>query len=452
MELSARYEPLFKLPLARDIVNDPDFEEIYSKAEVEYWRQLAGVSNVIITGGRYSVKSFAVSTASCHWARDFGHRVLFTRYTMASAGDSIIPEFNEKISMLGYYNDFNITKDRITAKDPKNPAKIVFKGIKTSAGNMTASLKSLKDFSCFILDEGEEMPNFEDWEKISLSIRATDVQNLSVIVMNPTVREHWVHVEFFEGRGVPEGFNGIKGNTLYIHTTYKDCPEEFIPDNILAKFKEAEKLYELYENTRGDERELLPKRTVRLAKWYKHVVLGGWLDRAEGVIYEDWEIGTFDTALPYCYGLDFGSNDPDALVKVAVDHNRMRIYVKEVYFKNNTGTAQLMEILHRRVGHTDLIIGDSAERRIIKDFQRGMNGPNGDWLGGVNIRPSKKKTVQIGIKTIQGYTIVVDPLSTNVMKALRNYVWHDKRSETPRHDWSDLLDAMRYAVLRLIFY
>ena len=37
-------------------------------------------------------------------------------------------------------------------------------------------------------------------------------------------------------------------------------------------------------------------------------------------------------------------------------------------------------------------------------------------------------------------------LNTIIIKELNNYVWHDKKSETPIDDYNHLLDALGYAV------
>jgi len=124
--LSEKYEPLFEW-LGCD-ENNP----------------LHKVDTVVITGGRYSQKSFGVGLFSCVAAKDYAHRVLYTRYTLTAAEDSIIPEFNEKIDILNCNDAFETKKDRIVGH---NGSKIVFKGIKTSSGNQTAALKSLKNFS-----------------------------------------------------------------------------------------------------------------------------------------------------------------------------------------------------------------------------------------------------------------------------------------------------------------
>ena len=84
-----------------------------------------------------------------------GVRILFTRYTMVSAHLSIIPEFLEKIGLLNYTSIFSINKSEVVNQSSKSD--ILFRGIKTSSGNQTASLKSLQGISCWVLDEAEEL-------------------------------------------------------------------------------------------------------------------------------------------------------------------------------------------------------------------------------------------------------------------------------------------------------
>jgi phage terminase large subunit len=414
IEISEKYAPLFDLP--------------------------KGIDTIIITGGRYSQKSFAVGLAVCHQTAINGHRCLYTRYTLTSADDSIVPEFNEKIDMLGFENHFEVTKGRINVRH--NKGKIVFKGIKTSSGNQTASLKSLKDFSMFVLEEAEEHPSYEDWDKVKKSIRSFDVPNVSILVLNPTTKEHWVYTEFFEKYGIKEGFNGTYKNVLYIHTTYHDMPRKFIADNIYKEFEEKRIIYEYYNSLSQIEKELQPNSVIRDYKYYKHTILGGWLDRQEGVIYENWQVGEFPENEPSIFGLDFGSNDPDALTEVVVDQSQMKIYIRELYFKNNTSFDALKRILEDRVGFVNLIIADSAERRMIKDL----------WDAGFNIERCRKgkDSVKHRIKTLQAYTLIVCPNSLNLQKALNNYRWHDSKSGIPNHDWSDLCDSFGYAAMDII--
>ena len=85
------------------------------------------------------------------------HQILYTRYTMVSAGMSIIPEMMEKIELDGTTKYFKTTKTDIVNKMTKS--RIMFRGIKTSSGNQTAKLKSIQGITTFVCDEAEEWTN-----------------------------------------------------------------------------------------------------------------------------------------------------------------------------------------------------------------------------------------------------------------------------------------------------
>lgn len=415
--LSEKYEPLFKWLSA------------------EKGSELANVDTVVITGGRYSQKSFATGLFSCVAAKDYNHRILYTRYTLTAAKDSIIPEFDEKIDLLNCRHAFNTQTDRI--QGPKK-SKIVFKGIKTSSGNQTANLKSLKDFSIFILEEAEEMPTFQGWDKIKKSIRALDVRNLSILILNPVTKENWIYEEFYQDRGVVEGFNGIVGNVLYIHSSYLDLEPEYIDPATWRDFEEKRKAYEHYELlTEAKKKECNPI-IVKQASYYKHVVKGGWLGKSEGVVFEHWSIGEFVEVGVPIYGQDYGfSVDPTTLVKVCIDRSAKKIYLKELLYEPKLETSQVIA-KNKQLAGKSLIIGDSAEPRLIAEIKK----------GGVNIREAFKPpgSVTAGIAMMLDYELIIDPDSPNLRKELNNYVWHDKKSKTPIDAWNHLIDAVRYVV------
>ena len=147
----------------------------------------------LFTGGRGSGKSFAVSMLALYLTLEKGvtHSVLFTRYTLRSASVSIIPEFKEKIELLGLTDMYYTTKDEIV--NLNNGSKILFRGIKTSSGDQTANLKSLQGITTWIIDEAEEMTDEDIFEKIDLSVRQKDVRYRVFMIMNPTTKEHWIY-------------------------------------------------------------------------------------------------------------------------------------------------------------------------------------------------------------------------------------------------------------------
>ena len=341
-------------------------------------------------------------------------RVLFTRYTMVSAHLSIIPEFLEKISLLGFENIFSVNKAEVL--NLGNKSDILFRGIKTSAGNQTASLKSLQGISCWVLDEAEELIDEDIFDTIDLSIREKEVQNRIILILNPVTKEHWIYRRFFESKGVEAGFNGVKDNVCYIHSTYLDNK-----DNLSTSF--LERIKTIKHNN---------------FKKYSHKILGGWLDKAEGVVFTNWSIGDFNPdGLQTSCGMDFGfSVDPDSLTEVAIDKKKMKIYLKEHIYQNGLKSHELAKIVLSKVDNM-LIIADSAEPRLIADLKH----------LGVNIKPVKKGTIESGITRMQDFHIVISPESTNIAKELNNYVYADKGSKLYVDAYNHSIDGVRYNVI-----
>jgi phage terminase large subunit len=343
-----------------------------------------------------------------------GIRILFTRYTMTSAHLSIIPEFLEKIGLLGFDEVFNINKAEVV--NTSNQSDILFRGIRTSAGNQTASLKSLQGISTWVLDEAEELVDENIFDTIDLSIREKNIHNRIILILNPVTKEHWIYKRFFEDKGVEGGFNGFKGNVCYIHTNYRDNKEN-LSQSFLERIKSIKH---------------------RNFKKYQHKILGGWLDKAEGVVFENWSIGEFNPdGLQTSCGMDFGfSVDPDSLTEVAIDKRKRKIYLKEHIYKNGIKSNELAKIILDKVDNK-LIIADSAEPRLIADLRH----------LGVNIKPVKKGTIESGITRMQDYELIITPESTNIAKELNNYIYADKGSKLYVDNYNHAIDGVRYNVI-----
>ena len=151
--------------------------------------------------------------------------------------------------------------------------------------------------------------------------------------------------------------------------------------------------------------------------------MGGWLNKAEGVVFTNWSIGEFDNSIPNVFGQDYGfSIDPSVLVNVAIDKTKKRIYVNECFCKQAMTTTDI-ELENKRHANTKLIIGDSSEPRLIDELKR----------KGLNIKGAVKGegSVSGGIAMMQDYEIVVTETSLNIIKELNNYSWSDKKSGTP---------------------
>lgn len=367
----------------------------------------------ICTGGRGSGKSFSIGLLLCLLTFEPNHVILFTRYTLRSASISIIPEFLQKIELLGMQEDFYITKDEIINK--KSGSRILFRGIKTSSGDQTANLKSLQGVTTWVLDEAEELTDEETFDKIDLSVRSRDTQNRVIMIMNPSTKEHWIYQRFFEAKGMQDGKNIQKNDTTYIHTTYLDNKENLSNSYINQ-----------LENIR-----------LRRPEKYKHQILGGWLDKAEGVVFSNWQMGSFVQVSKSVFGQDFGfSADPTTLVETSIDKTNKKIYLKLHYYKQGLTTSQISE-LNKRCAQDNLIVADSAEPRLITELK-----VNNNIVAAIKGQGS----VTYGIALLQDFDLIVDPESTELIKELNNYCWLEKKSATPIDAHNHALDAIRYAV------
>lgn len=379
------------------------------------WNKLGNSTRYfIVSGGRGSGKSFEISRFATLLTFQKNENILYTRKTLTSAHLSIIPEFTEKIELLNLDSQFEVNKTEI--ENTATKSKIFFRGIQSGSKDNTANLKSLQGITTWILDEAEELTDEATFDRIDLSVRQKGKQNRIILILNPTTKESWIYKRFFEDKGLEGGFNGVKDNVTYIHTDYRD--------NI-------DNLNESFLDQINEIKETNPTK-------YNHAILGGWLDKAEGVVFTNWKIGRFEDNGKVIYGQDYGfSIDPTTLVKVSIEKSLKKIYLKELLYKTKMTTSDISEVNERYCGK-DLIIGDSAEPRLIDELKAKGNNIKGAVKG--------QGSVSAGIAIMQDYELIIDPDSINLIKELNNYVWSDKKSNTPIDAYNHILDACRYAI------
>lgn len=398
----------------------------------------------LLTGGRASLKSSNVHEFIIKLIHQAGHGVLFTRYTMTSAEKSIIPEFKNIASRLGLSHNFHYTQNMVRNK--RNDSFVLFSGIKTSSGDQTANLKSIAGITTWVIEEGEDFTDEKTFNTIDDSIRSLNHQNRVIWIQNPTTKEHFIYnrmiapasrqIDIHGYRVTVSALPGIE----HIHSSYH-IAKPYLEQSWLEKADkyriEAEDNHAIWLASNGQDGQ------EKHNSYYYHNYIGGWLERAEGVIFENWTEGEFDASLPHAYGLDFGYYpDPTAMVKIAVDSKRKRLYLQELIYDYKLGTAQIIEQVRQAVDNPRaLIVADSAEKRTIADMANAR----------LNVIPAVKgpDSVRAGLVKMQDYEIIVAPGGHNLKKELNNYVWNDKKSTTPVDDYNHLIDAARYAFMRL---
>jgi phage terminase large subunit len=372
----------------------------------------------IISGGRASGKSYSVAAYLLALTLEKGNVILFSRYTMSSVKISVFPEFIDKIEQLNLQEHYEITNNEIINKT--TGSKIIFKGIKTGSNLQTANLKSIANLNIVVIDEAEEIPDEATFDKIDLSARRNDKDNKIILIFNPTSKAHWIYERFFESTGVEPGICTITEDTNYIHSTYLDN-QKYLSESILKQFNKI-------KNTNPDK--------------YNHIILGAFLDVAEGVIFKNWKVGEFPDNLEYHYGQDFGfSPDYDTLTKVAIDKVNMKIYVHECIYANKLSTPELIQLVKAETKNK-LVIADNSANRLISELEN----------GGINIQGCTKGagSIEEGIKLMLDYEIIVTASSTNIMKEFNNYIWSNKKAGYPRDMYNHSIDGIRYIVTHLL--
>lgn len=296
--------------------------------EITYSRKYAPLFNLttrycIVMGGRGSAKSHAESTNEVCNTFNPDQLTLFTRYTMTSAEISIIPEFWEKVELMNYVPIFYKTKASVVNR--QTGSGILFRGIRTSSGNQTASLKSISGVTRWVLDEAEELTDETIFDKIDLSIRKKNADIHVIVILNAPDEEHFIIRRFFIDRGVPFNFNGVHDDCTYIHTTYLD--------NI-------ENLDESFLRVAEGVKEKDPEK-------YEHIFMGMPLKMAEGVIYKNWcRITSYPSDLYTWYGVDFGFvNDPTAIIRICFDKRSNSIYLHEVAYLKGLQNADIANLI-----------------------------------------------------------------------------------------------------------
>ena len=384
---------------------------------------------IIITGGRGSGKSFNASTFierltfEMTPAEKIAHQILYTRYTMVSAGMSIIPEMMEKIDLDGTTKYFKTTKTDIVNKMTKSL--IMFRCIKTSSGNQTAKLKSIQGITTFVCDEAEEWTSEDEFDKIMLSIRKKGIQNRIIIIMNPCDSNHFIYKKYIEKTHKLVEIDGVQvqisthPNVLHIHTTYFDNLDNLSPEFL----KEVE-----------DMKVSNPEK-------YAHVVIGRWADVAEGAVFKKW--GIVKEFPQECkkvgIGQDFGfTNDPSAAVRCGIIDNRL--YVDELFYETDMLSSA---IANRLKPFSMKVFADSQDPRLIQEIKN----------RGVNIYPVDKfpGSIKAGIDKIKDMEFFVTERSYNIITELRKYVWDKDKDgnyiNEPVDEYNHLMDAIRYYVL-----
>jgi phage terminase large subunit len=397
------------------------------------------VDTVILSGGRGSAKSFLTSVFSLTALTDYQWDILYTRFTNVSISDSIKSEVDAKIDLLNLGSRVFSTATHIQNYQGN---RIAFKGIKTGSKQQTANLKSLEGFNCFVVDEAEELPDYETYEKVFLSIRSGEKRNLTILILNPPSIHHWIYRHFFEGYNVDGGSNAIKDNVMYIHTSYLDVPRNYLAANIVSYY---ERLKE------SDEKK------------YNHIVMGKWKEHMEDRVFNNWNRISYSDflSLPQrsAFGVDWGKNHGFGIVESKYDPYKNAMYNHEwnskseneliaelpLEMRNQINTSEGGIIIHTftrlNIPKDAYIVCDSA----VPDNIRLLRKYGWEYAYGID---KPKGSVMAGISLLHNTSVFYTEESKMIDFEYKNYSYNRDRlgvvDDEVIKQYDDTIDPIRY--------
>lgn len=403
--------------MSNEVAYNTKYKPLFRKARTRY---------KIVTGGRGSGKSFAISSALVCDTYSDDYNTLFTRYTMVAAHDSIIPEFVDKVSLFQLDSDFHITRQDVV--NTVSGAGILFRGLMVSSQNQVARLKSIAKVKRFIIDEAQELTDEDLFNTIDFSIRTKEVDNEVWLIWNPPRdKHHWIYRRFFLDAGVDITHNGVVGDVEYIYTTYQDNLRNLDHSFIAQAEKMRERDFDKYRN----------------------VFLGIPVGFKEGQIYRwtampesEWE----QTRHTLCYGVDWGySNDETAVVRVDYDYDTKTVYLKEVMYRKemqprDVAKAIRQDMEERHTGSV-LVYCDPARPEHIAELRR----------YNINAVKAVNKNKAGRVNYLQGFTVMYD--GENIGREADGYSFkphpQDKTQFTnePADGNDHLMDAANYGAV-----
>lgn len=359
----------------------------------------SGEHIIINQGGQGSSKTYSILQLIYWIAKKSSKRITVASYALPhlkqgamSDFDKIIESFGENPGSLKNITESTYYIDRSTVE---------FFGIE---GNLARAHGPRRDI--LFINECNRKITYEVYDQLS-----TRTQGAVFLDFNPD-QEFWLHEK------VIPNFKHI-----LIKSTYLDNP--WLPEkelnNILSK-----------------------KDKLGFENWWKVYGLGE-IGRFEGAIFTNWRYlksgEVLDPSIPYSFGLDFGFNDPDALVKVVIDHKHKIIYAEEKIYKEGNSAESLRLLISQHCNRNDAITADCADARMISELKRYFN------ITPVN---KAKWTIAEALKMMQDYEIIIPENSINLAKELKNYMWNDKKAGIPIDGFNHLIDGLRYRFMESI--
>ena len=369
----------------------------------------------IVKGGRGSKKSTTAAMWIIYNMMKYPlANTLVIRRVFNTHKDSTWTQLKWAVNNLEVSHLWHFSKSPLEITYIPTNQKILFRGLDDAMSITSITVET--GFLCWAwFEEAYQITNEDDFNKIDLSIRGDLPKGYFkqlTITLNPWNEKHWIKKRFYD----------VNDNDILALTTTYQCNEFLGADDI-----------ELFEKMKNNN----PRR-------YSIEGLGEW-GIAEGLVFSNWTVEEFDIKTinaKRVYGLDFGYNDPTALICVGVDEEEKILYIFDEHYQSGMTNKDIADMLIYKQLHKYEIIADSAEPKSLEELRRnGIRRIKGAKKG--------KDSIINGIKKVNEYKIIVHPKCENTIIELSNYVWDSKNGivlDKPIDDYCHLMDSLRYSL------
>ena len=360
----------------------------------------ATTTTVVNVGGARSGKSYAMAQLLIYKAVNEICQIAITRKTMPAL------KMTAMRLILNLLKEYNLFAPACLNKT-ENTYKMGRSMFQFFSLDDPEKIKS-SEFNYIWMEEATEF-TYQDYAVLLTRLSAPIIngkKNQILLTLNPTDINSWIYKKLLTQQDI-----------TVIKSTYKD-------NNFLQKS---------YINT------LLSLKNYD-ENAYKVFALGEW-GASEKIIYKNWSLVDEMPLNPseIFYGLDFGFNNPTALVQIYVYDGKF--YAKEILYQSGLTNTALTEKLKTLLKdqETKTIYADAAEPNRIAEIAS----------SGLNIKPAQKNVLN-GIMSVKNDNFFVLKSSVNLIKELQTYSWKSDNNgnilEEPIKFNDHLLDALRYAI------
>lgn len=408
--------------LTADLKSDNEHYElparVIGKAFVDINRQIKPNIAYVFEGGRGGLKSSFIAFKITELLKNNSMmHACITRQVAGTLKDSVYAQMKWAINELGLEEEFDFKVSPLEITYKKTGQIIYFRGLDDET-----KLKSIKPPFGYIgilwKEEKDQMKGAAQERSVNQSVlRGGDISYDFSSYNPPKSKSAWVNKE----KEVPNEKRVIH------HSTYKDAPREWLGTKFI---EDAEHLKEI--NPEAYEHEYIGVPNGNGGNVFEYLEIR---------TITDEEISHMDRIYS---GVDFGwYPDIFAYKRMYVDEARKKIYHIAEITGNKLSNAQTAQMIIDAGFDDYTITCDSAEPKSINDYRDKGLPARGAVKG--------PGSVEYGMKFLQGYTHVIDPVRTPITyKEFTEYEYERDKDGNVISGYPDkdnhTIDATRYAL------